>query len=471
MLLWLRKIIFYLFFLFYLMATPYLVLYALGNIFNPLEGEFVKTGVVSIESFPRTSTVHVGGRRYAQKTPTIVHDLLPGRYSLRVSRKGFESWEKEIEIFPEKATLLEPVVLMPKKPQEEILSERSFVDFVSSVVDSKIFLWEDREFSSRLWKVDLFFKREEPVRWEASDVSLKIKSVESQKGSPFIALHVIKDKKEDVLFWNLEREKKRPVALSEFQEKMPDKIFWDAKNPDPVFLLEDGRLSRLDLRHKNLASDITAGILGLGLKSQRLYLIDQRSTLYTLNSKTDLPWTLQEGEALKPEFFSPAAGIFYDIEVFRRDFFQKDLILLKGIDGSLVANRLPHRLIESGVLEIVYGEHSEEEKILYWKKEELGVIQFPKEQEGLFEKGPVMTPLYRWGKHIHQAFWAFNDSHILFLDGDNVYLIEAQGPEPRLNRLIKQVASHSSIAYQEDRHTLFYLDVPGRRLVRRKLTE
>src|SRR3989338_4129555 len=162
MLLLLRKILFYVFLIAYILITPYVLFSAFGYMYHPSEKSLVKTGLISMVSLPGGATVHVQGKKYSFRTPAVISGLLPGRYHVRLSKKCFESWEKEIEIYPEKATSLDPVILLPIRPERKNISRRSYEGLVPHIMDFKVVAWENDKLDS-VWKIDLLFEKETPI--------------------------------------------------------------------------------------------------------------------------------------------------------------------------------------------------------------------------------------------------------------------------------------------------------------------
>lgn len=466
-LLFLRKLFFYLFLLIYAAATPTVILYALGYTIRPEQKiPWVKTGLVSIETFPSSATVYLNGRKFRDKAPTILRDLLPGKYSIRASLKGYETWEKEVEVFPERAARLEPVVLLPKKQDDHVLFARTFRGFAPEIVDSKILAWEKESLDS-LWKMDLIFGKETPVgrKWRGAG-ELQIKTLHAQKGSDLL---VIEMSGNDYVFMELNREKRGIRRLRQWTETIPERIIWDPKNSSQVYFTQKGELSRLDLSRNEFEPALAAGLLGFGVKHGRLYLLDENFRLIATDPRGRNPEPLEEDLELSRKIFSGQAVHDYQIEVFKQDLLQKDLIFFLGKHGALLCNRLPYELVPSGVLGIDYAEKSEEEKILYWTKSEIGMVDFARDPQQIFEKGPGRTVFFSLGKNIRQAVWAYEDTHILFLDGDDLFLLEASGPAPYLVRALTSVAPASPFIYSERGNLLYFLDRTTRRIIKRKL--
>ena len=242
MLLLIRKLTFYFFLILYFLVTPYVILYALGYNFSPTRVHLVKTGLVSIVTAPRSATVTIRGRKFSERTPTAVRDLLPGRYPVRIQRKGYEPWEKEIEILPEKATRLDPVILLPSRSETEEVSARRYQGLLPLSVDSKLIAWEGRTLDT-LWKIDLFFNKETPIGRDIPEgPRMKIIEPAVKRGSNLVLFKVEKDGAQSFYALDLDREKEGPAGLGGMIKGPPDWISWEGKSPEDLYFLQNGTL-------------------------------------------------------------------------------------------------------------------------------------------------------------------------------------------------------------------------------------
>ena len=87
----LRRILFYLFFIAYLVICPLIILYAFGYILQPnSERGMVKTGLISLASVPPGANVYIENKRYLSRTPTVIRDLIPGDYYVSMYLKDYQ---------------------------------------------------------------------------------------------------------------------------------------------------------------------------------------------------------------------------------------------------------------------------------------------------------------------------------------------------------------------------------------------
>ena len=77
--LWLRKIIFYIFALIYLILCPLIVARMLGFVINPLTHRLVKTGLVYVSTNPPDATVYIDGRLSPSKNTDSAKRFDPGK--------------------------------------------------------------------------------------------------------------------------------------------------------------------------------------------------------------------------------------------------------------------------------------------------------------------------------------------------------------------------------------------------------
>lgn len=469
MLLALRKIFFYILLILYLVITPTIILHALGYMIDPGERSIYKTGLVSIVTEPKNALLYVGGKKFSRKTPAAIHDLLPGRYPIRLVRKGYGTWEKEIEILPEKATRLEPVVLLPYKPEVETVSARPYRDFIPDIVDFKIYAWEGEALDT-LRRIDLIFRRETALGEKNPDAErMKILKVLHKEGSGLALFEIEKDKVREYAALELSQGK---IFDLHDASGFPERVDWDPKDPSRIYTLKDGIVSSREFRTgKSQAIGFAEPLSGFGAKHSRLYFLKNNFSLVETNRAGENGKSLFEKNEPGPAIFQGLPASFYEIGSFRRDMFQKDLFLFLNGRGELLSNWPPYRLVPAGVRGFQYATEGDEEKIVYWTAGEIGVIYLQKETENASEKVLSTEVLFSAGKNIRQVFWAYEDSHVVFRDGQKMAVLEAKNGVPYLAREIGTAAPESSLFYDDRGKAVFYLDPVSRHLMKRKITD
>lgn len=79
-----------------------------------------KTGMVSAKSIPVGATVYLNDKLITATNDTL-SGVEPGKHNLRIVKKGYEKWEKEIEVFEELVTDI-TAVLVSQSPMLEPLT-------------------------------------------------------------------------------------------------------------------------------------------------------------------------------------------------------------------------------------------------------------------------------------------------------------------------------------------------------------
>src|SRR3989338_1681586 len=108
----LRRLLFYGFTVAYFVVCPWTILYALGYVVRPDGGQgFVRTGAIAVGGMPADAVVYVNGRRFTERTPTVIRNLLPGSYELRVARRQYQPWVRTVVVDAERVTAQERLIL------------------------------------------------------------------------------------------------------------------------------------------------------------------------------------------------------------------------------------------------------------------------------------------------------------------------------------------------------------------------
>lgn len=108
-----RHLSFWTFSLAFIFLTPVIVYYSLGYKFDIKSKKFLKTGALSIKTFPRAITVYLDGQKMDELTPSTIRELMPRKYNLVLEKEGFYPYSMEIEIKPSLVNSVD-VFLVPK---------------------------------------------------------------------------------------------------------------------------------------------------------------------------------------------------------------------------------------------------------------------------------------------------------------------------------------------------------------------
>ncbi|MBU0612627.1 PEGA domain-containing protein [Patescibacteria group bacterium] len=115
----------------FIVVAPLLVLYATGYRYDFDDHKVIKTGVLSVDSDPRNAQITINGGKFGSKTPTVIKNLFPGDYSVIIEKEDYFTWEKTLQVFPNRSTSTERVSLLKSSSPTLVVEER-----VSNIVFS-----------------------------------------------------------------------------------------------------------------------------------------------------------------------------------------------------------------------------------------------------------------------------------------------------------------------------------------------
>ena len=153
---WQRTVLFWVLCFVFLIISPILILYSQGYRFDFEKRTFVKTGGLFIKAQPKQVEVFLNGK-FVKKTDLffgslLIQKLLPKKYKIEVKKEGFSSWEKNLEIQPNKVTEAKNIILFPKKIDLEKLV--SFVEDFYPLADKKRIILKEK--SEEGWMLSLY---------------------------------------------------------------------------------------------------------------------------------------------------------------------------------------------------------------------------------------------------------------------------------------------------------------------------
>ncbi|MGB2706178.1 MAG: PEGA domain-containing protein [Candidatus Omnitrophota bacterium] len=449
----LRKIVFYIFVLVYLVLCPLIILYSLGYIFKPeAEEHIVKTGIIYLSTLPAGASIYVNGEVAENTTPAMLDKFLPGEYDIKIFLENYEVWRDTLPVKAGEATALGKILLVPRKRKTEALLAGNFED-LTALPGTQFLLLAKGASAGDYAVYDCKGKNKTPLIPAGSQYAdCRILSLfTARESSSLLGWLVTKDKRELFLWFSLSGKEPDLSDITDLFPKEPRWVMWDAADENNIFTFQENSVNRLDVKAKALYPGFAQEARGAGVAEKLVYILAVDNTLSSMNYEKKNVNKILEDKKL-------AASIFGDSGVFRIIPFLKSIILFRGEKDELLANRLPYRFIEKGVKGIEFDKPRE--RVLLWQKDRVGILDFSTEVTGdvAFEEGPRLNWIFTGGKNIKEAFWVYEASHVLFRDGSDVYLIELQPyGEPHLDRVLR-VKEKTAIVYSEETGLLYYLD-------------
>ena len=448
----LRKILFYIFAAAYIIICPLLILYAFGYIYEPgTEKGYAKTGLIYVSTAPAGADVYLNESLYTAKTPTQIRELIPGQYNIALELDGYRPWRQAVPVDEEKATVLDKVILIPRERTSDIAVKGAF-ECLYPVPGTGylILLARGRELEGAL-VFDVSAGKPRPLSAEGSPFGNgKVRDVLLSEGSSYILLRVTSDGKERFLWKDISQEKGQFRDITGLVPEGFSSHDWSAGRDKDIFFLTGGSLVRVDADAGAVYPGLIKGIKGFGLHDGSVYAVDDSNKVaeygYDGQQKRLLLDDRQAGDV-----------IFRGKEEYKINVISDEIIIFLGNEGSLSANKLPYRFADSDVVDAKTD--SSGEKVLVVSRKGIGILDFAAESTGAagFETGPSMTWVYSGGHDIEQASWVYKDSHVIFRDGETVYLVELDpyGNFPASEVL--GIKNDSAFSYSETTGKIYFI--------------
>ena len=136
-----------------LSISTFLIFQARGYKLDFKNKKIEKTGIIAVSSLPTGAAVYLNGH-LTSATNTNLADLVPGEYSLKVTKAGYSHWEKKIQVEAELVTPVD-ITLFPSVPD---LSPLTFTGIINPQISPDrqkiVYAIKDGE-NSGLWVLDL----------------------------------------------------------------------------------------------------------------------------------------------------------------------------------------------------------------------------------------------------------------------------------------------------------------------------
>ena len=453
----LRCILFYLLAAIYGVLCPVIILYAFGTFFSPKDQTLVHTGLVNVVSDPPKATIFLEKSRYTRQTPAILSGLMPGDITLSLLLKNYRPWTHHLTIEPGKALAFDRILMVPQHwPQREI-----FPDAVRQCIPlpgtAYLLIAKDLKLGD-IFVYDQADAKSWPLVTAGSPLATAdvLSTSTVAKDTRFIARVSTGDSEK--ILW-IEIKKGKPAALRDitgfFFEK-PASLAWEPDEKNILLDIHNDYINHIDLTAKAAAPNTLSGIRGIGLFNKKIYLLRSTNTLEKINI-ADLSGKTLLADAARGE------ALFGKTASFQITPLPNDIIIFLGDKGELLASRLPYRFVESGV--IGYQFDARHDRLLIFQKDKIGILDFSVEpQDKAFELGPQLNWIYTQGKNIRQAWWAYDASHIIFLDDDEAFILELEPCGAAHTDYITRVAGSIAAHYNDDSGQFIFADPETKKL-------
>ena len=141
-----RKILFLVCLVLFILLAPTIILYSQGYRFDFDSKKLTQTGGLFLKILPKQAEVYLDDK-LKKKTDfffgsVLVENLLPKEYKIEVKKEGFYLWEKTLAVKEKEVTETKNIVLFPEEPKFQILTT-GVKNFWPSIDQRKMVLLEE----------------------------------------------------------------------------------------------------------------------------------------------------------------------------------------------------------------------------------------------------------------------------------------------------------------------------------------
>ena len=116
-----RTILFSICVFLFLLTAPSVIFYSQGYRFDFASGKIVQTGGLYFKVAPRSAQISLNGKikntTSIFTSASLIENLLPKTYAVEISKDGYYSWQKTLEVKEKQVTEAKNITLIPKIPE------------------------------------------------------------------------------------------------------------------------------------------------------------------------------------------------------------------------------------------------------------------------------------------------------------------------------------------------------------------
>jgi hypothetical protein len=106
-----RRVFFGVFIVAFVVLAPAVVFYTAGYRWNAKKGMIERNGTLILDTVPTGASIMLNDQTLSDKTPVTLQNVAPGTYRIRLQRPGYSTWEKTLDVRPERVTFVNDVHL------------------------------------------------------------------------------------------------------------------------------------------------------------------------------------------------------------------------------------------------------------------------------------------------------------------------------------------------------------------------
>ncbi|OGZ45028.1 MAG: hypothetical protein A3J54_03220 [Candidatus Ryanbacteria bacterium RIFCSPHIGHO2_02_FULL_45_13b] len=458
-----RRILFLLSILAFLLLTGPVLLYTFGYRFSLSNFDIHKTGGIFIHTKPPGTNLIIGETERTTSYLTgnaFIQNLRPDSYTVRVSRKGYQAWEKIVDVKPQTVTELFPV-LMPATQTITALKSASSTSLRAPERASLLILYHVKNTKHVYEFFDPNMQKTLPFADTISQTLMTLvppDAIWNWNAAETSALVETSDNWIKLTRQNYDiraRSLYRQTPLATTINKKPRLMTQDPRDPDSYFLLNGTTFVRWNSKTR-VSQELLESISGFFAGDTYLVLWDMQSNaphITTLDATQPSPYATSSLPVITESRMEQIGD--YLLVTDKDDTW---LVSHKGKPTQLLtrASNLQHTLHTDAYI-LWWNDH---EIFIRWILSEEQLPSFQKEhQERLYEsRGTIIRNVA-----------PYPEEHYLIIQEDNtIYTLELDGRGGTRNKHVLYtgndpsfyVAYNKKILYVLDDRSLFAIELP-----------
>jgi hypothetical protein len=106
-----RRILVLLFLIVFAISAPVLIFYAAGYRYNTRLRRIEQLGLLYVTTVPNGSKLSIDGQSYDVEEELVIDDLRAGSYDVAITKDGYHSWEKRLDVVQGRASFIRDLLL------------------------------------------------------------------------------------------------------------------------------------------------------------------------------------------------------------------------------------------------------------------------------------------------------------------------------------------------------------------------
>ena len=388
----------------------------------------IKTGSIYINTNPTKADIYIDNKKIDQRTPAIINHVIPGRHTITLEKKGYKTWETNIDVPPEITTFL----------NYELIYEDIELSKTSELSNQALILSNNKRYI-------LYIKHENNLNNVyvydiASQEQFKIYSTISNIGriewAPDDKRVLLEDSKFLVINLNIIE---LPVINNAIQSYklinlntlIPDiaDIIWNQSADNILVITNDKQLYKVDINSEEITkiniNDF--GRIGLFINDKIIY-INNQNILREYNISSDLTNEYIDYNNIKNiKYYDDYIVLLNNQDMFI--IFRKDL---KSEPIKLSGDRIEFN----------------KNRVITFNNSEINIYDL---REG------VLNNTLRYGKKIIDLDF-YNNNYIVLILEDEIKLINIDGSSLNELNLISNIKSIQNVIVLDNRINIIYKD-------------